>query len=821
MDRTKLSARPWTGVAVALGLISLLELVFLRQPIGTASTWQIGVFAVLSAITAGKRVLLWPRRLHRRPIDLPLDHLVIFAALLHLGSQCALLVGVIAVVASSVTAIRSAAVSIIERVAGICTTIAASSSAFALLNRGFLEIEFPRSIPALVAGLIIYHAVNTIFVTKSSIPHQADFFSALRRALIRRAPGVFLSGVISTCAMMLFGNDIGIVILFDLPIIMLMRKAYISTASRTAEKQKHIEDLQANQERLAELYLATIRSLALAIDAKDQYTHQHILRVQQYAVAIAEHMGLEGAEFEAVRTGALLHDIGKLGVPEYVLLKPGRLTDDEFDKIKLHPEIGAAILGPVQFPWPVLPVVKYHHERWDGLGYPEGLRGEEIPLTARIMSVADVYDALTSTRSYRMAWTHERASKAIIDGAGTQFDPDVVEAFQAIIDSVVQKMAETGQGPLVDRKRQRRARQNDESAKAARAIGKAASELWAMYEVVQTLSSSLGLQDTLDILGRKLLEVFPGATCLFLFRTANQDRLKVRGAVGPNFEYFQGATSLNDDSVSLRVLRTRESYVGSYDHDDLMLNAVFASNWDQKQSALIVPVIYRGEPIGTINLFQPEFDAFGDEDRELLESVAERASMALYNGLLHDRSAADLEVDPLTGVKNVWHVTQQIEELVGPNSGRTQFALMCLDLDSFAAINDCFGVLRGDEILRDFAALVRTSVGPGGSVARYAGDGFIVLIEGAERRDADMAIDRIRRSLAEFGSSLVHEKLGNLRIDFSFGIAMYPADAKDCASIFKAAESNLQQQQSEKMLGVLMTPGPESGDETDVIRRAA
>ena len=135
-------------------------------------------------------------------------------------------------------------------------------------------------------------------------------------------------------------------------------------------------------------------------------------------------MGLDGDELEGLNTGALLHDIGKLGVPEYVLLKPGRLTDEEFAKIKKHPEIGAAILDPVEFPWPVLPVVKYHHEKWDGTGYPEGLEGEDIPLTARILAVADVYDALTSNRSYRNAWTHERALDVIQRRTpGTHFDP--------------------------------------------------------------------------------------------------------------------------------------------------------------------------------------------------------------------------------------------------------------------------------------------------------------------------------------------------------------------------------------------------------------
>ena len=206
-------------------------------------------------------------------------------------------------------------------------------------------------------------------------------FGLWRSTFLWTAPSYFAGACISAIALLTFGDHVGGALLLVSPIAYLIYQSYaITTARAQMEKQQHIEELQENQAHLADLYLATIKSLALAIDAKDQYTHQHILRVQRYAVATAKQMGLSGNDLEGVNTGALLHDIGKLGVPEYVLLKPGRLTEEEFAKIKKHPEIGAAILDPVEFPWPVLPVVKYHHEKWDGTGYPEGLeRGRHSP----------------------------------------------------------------------------------------------------------------------------------------------------------------------------------------------------------------------------------------------------------------------------------------------------------------------------------------------------------------------------------------------------------------------------------------------------------
>jgi putative nucleotidyltransferase with HDIG domain len=244
----------------------------------------------------------------------------------------------------------------------------------------------------------------------------------------------------------------------------------VTYTAREQERITYIEEMEKKQAQLADLYLATIKSLALAIDAKDQYTHQHIIRVQRYAVAIAKEMGVQGPEFEAVQTGALLHDIGKLGVPEYVLLKSGPLTNEEIEKVRKHPEIGAAILDPVDFPYPVVHVVRNHHERWDGQGYPDKLKGEEIPLTARIMSVADVYDALTSTRSYRKACSHEQAVIQIKEGSGTQFSPEVVDAFVRIIDGVVREMAAEGVGPLVQ---SAQVREESKASQAAKQISRA------------------------------------------------------------------------------------------------------------------------------------------------------------------------------------------------------------------------------------------------------------------------------------------------------------------------------------------------------------
>jgi putative nucleotidyltransferase with HDIG domain len=204
-----------------------------------------------------------------------------------------------------------------------------------------------------------------------------------------------------------------------LPLAYLIYRICRSYAGRLAERAKHASDM-------AELHLRTIETLALAIEAKDQNTHDHLCRVRVYASGIASRLKLSDNETEALMAAALLHDIGKLAVPEYIINKPGKLTPDEFERMKIHPVVGAQILERVSFPYPVVPIVRSHHEQWNGGGYPDGLKGEEIPIGARILSAVDCFDALASDRPYRRAMTLADAAAYVQRSAGVLFDPEVV-----------------------------------------------------------------------------------------------------------------------------------------------------------------------------------------------------------------------------------------------------------------------------------------------------------------------------------------------------------------------------------------------------------
>ena len=211
------------------------------------------------------------------------------------------------------------------------------------------------------------------------------------------------------------------------PLLILSYVAYREASVRAQQGRAHTETVE-------HLYRASVEMLAIAVDAKDQVTHGHIRRVQRHTLAVARALGITDVrELKAIETGALLHDIGKLAVPDHVLNKPSKLTAAEFETIKKHPTMGVRILNAVDFPYPIVPIVRHHHEQWDGGGYPDGLAGAEIPIGARILAVVDCFDALTSDRPYRSRLTETQAIAILTSRKASFYDPVIVDQFIALI----------------------------------------------------------------------------------------------------------------------------------------------------------------------------------------------------------------------------------------------------------------------------------------------------------------------------------------------------------------------------------------------------
>jgi len=276
----------------------------------------------------------------------------------------------------------------------------------------------------LVGFAIVYFGINSglvataIGIAQRSSPYRIwhDHFAWLSLN--------YLSGAsISSLLVVVYQTDPGWPFLAVVPLLLILYVTFRESMARVADANHHIGELN-------QLYLATVQTLAAAIDAKDQVTHGHIKRVQNYARELAVAIGIKSEiQLKAIQAAAVLHDTGKIAIPEAILNKPGPLTKDEFEVMKQHAAMGADIISSVNFPYPVEPIVRYHHENWDGTGYPEGLMGTDIPIGARILSVVDCFDALTSDRPYRGRLSDSEAVEILLKRRGNMYDPLVVDTF--------------------------------------------------------------------------------------------------------------------------------------------------------------------------------------------------------------------------------------------------------------------------------------------------------------------------------------------------------------------------------------------------------
>ncbi len=267
-------------------------------------------------------------------------------------------------------------------------------------------------------------ALNTALVALAvAVEKRVSAFAVWRGQFASFSASYLASAAIAAIIVVLLNAGDFALIALLLPLIVVSVIAVRTTLGRLNDEHHHLIELNR-------LHISTIETLAMAIDAKDQVTHGHIRRVQRYAVALARALGVaDDKQLRAIEAAALLHDMGKLAIPEFILNKPGRLTTREFAIMKTHAAVGADLLSSIHFPYPVVPIVRHHHENWDGTGYPDGLRGADIPVGARILSVVDCYDALTSHRPYRPALSAEDALEILTQRRGRMYDPLVVDAF--------------------------------------------------------------------------------------------------------------------------------------------------------------------------------------------------------------------------------------------------------------------------------------------------------------------------------------------------------------------------------------------------------
>ena len=556
---------------------------------------------------------------------------------------------------------------------------------------------------------------------------------------------------------------------------------------------------RANQ--ISELHLSTIEALALAIDAKDQTAHNHIRRVQVFAVGLARALGMSEHDIRGVKTAALLHDIGKLAVPEHILAKPGPLTPEEFQKVRIHPQVGAGIISAVPFPYAVAPLILSHHERWDGRGYPAGLREHDIPLGARILSIVDYFDALTSERPYHQAMSVEGAIALLQQESGKALDPHVVETFMRVLPAlraeVQQLNFETPKTPMLALTGTAAAPEGsaDTPPSVFEDIALAHREIYALYQIAQTMGTSLGVADTMAVISSKLTELVPFSACALFLHAESTDTLQCRFATGVDAEILEGLSVRNGQGLSGWVARNRRPLVNA--RPGAELEAAGSDQQTMLQSALVCPLIVHDRFIGTLSVYHVEPSFYRDDHRRLLDRVCEQAAAVIHNAVVFEQTQEDSLTDPLTGLPNTRFMFLHLSrELARADRLKAEVSLMVMDLDDFKEINDTFGHHIGDCALREVASVLRTAIRPYDICVRYAGDEFIVVLSGCGRDEAENK----RLELQQAVDNVELEVQPDLRIPMmiSAGAAVFPHDGETYEALLAKADSRMYRDKSQR-----------------------
>lgn len=577
----------------------------------------------------------------------------------------------------------------------------------------------------------------------------------------------------------------------------------------------------AEVETLSELHLATAEALATAIDAKDQTTHCHVRRVQIYATGMADVFQLSSLEIAALKAGALLHDVGKLAVPPHILNKPGRLTPAEFERMKIHTLVGAQILSRVNFPYPVIPIVRHHHEQWDGRGYPDRLRGEQIPLTARILAVVDCFDSIREDRPFRRGMIMDEAIALLRRGSGVHFDPQVVAQFlkhlpefeaeiqarglehQPSSDAAVEPIKLSDVDLSQTRERG--------SYIAYDVIKQANREVYAMYEIARMFGTSLKVEQTLEILVDKVGHIIPFDTCAVYVYDETKGHAAVRHVVGKNAALLSSRCIFPGEGVTGFALANRtpvKQLHPSLDFTDFQPEAGI------DYTAMASLPLFRDDVlIGALSVYSSDLDEYTDDHMRLLETVTKLASDALGNAMQHARAESHALTDSLTGLPNARALALRFEEEAARarRTNRT-FQVLMLDLDEFKDVNDNYGHKVGDKMLREVAGLIQSQLREYDFLARYAGDEFVALVQEVVGIQVNELSMRIENAVSQF--FLPAGRGRKARVGISLGTATFGLDGETLDQLLMNADAEMYRVKSTHKLERSIPPHTSSGQST-------
>lgn len=561
------------------------------------------------------------------------------------------------------------------------------------------------------------------------------------------------------------------------PTLLLAAWAHRHLAIRLEEERRRVREL-------SEIQLATVEALALAIEVQDRTGHAQMRRMQVYAEGLARAAGMREEDIAGVKTAALLLDIGNLAVPGHILDKPGALSAEEFERIKIHPRVGADLVEHIPFPYPVAHLILSHHERWDGRGYPAGHAGTAIPIGARVLAVVDTFTTLLFDRPYRRAHSFSEAVATLREEAGRALDPDLVERFIEVLPALeVRLQAAPGSWPMGGTKAAGAG--IPVTARAFDDIAGAHREVQVLYEIAQALGSSLAVEDTVTLVASRLHRLVPFACCALFLRT-EQARLACRHVVG------SAPAGLREvEAASVEWLASR-------------LSEVAAGSSEALRSVLVARLEVGSAPLGALAVGHGTAGLYTGEHRRILDLVARQVAPVIQNSLAFEATQRASLTDPLTGLANrralVGHVTREVAR-----AGRhgDQVTLLLLDLDNLKRLNDTYGHQAGDRTIREVADTIRALLRAYDLCARYAGDEFVVVLAGCDATEADERRAELQRAVDGLRVDVGRGRLATVGI--SAGAATFPADGHTIDELLAVADQRMYEdkvrRQAQPLLG--------------------
>ncbi len=591
--------------------------------------------------------------------------------------------------------------------------------------------------------------------------------------------------------------------LLVLPVVYWIYRSYRLYLGRLEDEKRRVEDEKRHVEQVSNLHLRTIEALALAIEAKDQTTHDHLQRVRVYAMELGKDLGLSDDEREALRAASVLHDIGKLAVPEHIISKPGKLTPEEFDKMKIHPIIGAEILEHVEFPYPVVPIVRAHHEKWDGSGYPNGLSGEAIPIGARILAAVDCLDALASDRQYRRALPLDEAMACVAAEAGKHFDPRVVEVLQrryVELERLAHEQrsktpvklstgikVERGLSPATGFAESEQSGAHREQSRRDYLfyIAAARQESQILFELSQDLGTSLSLDDTLSMLSVRLKRLVPHDSMAVYLK---QDDLLIPEYVnGDNFRLFISLKIPIGEGLSGWVAQNNKPILnGNPSVEPGYLND--PTKYSTLRSALAVPLEGVSGVVAVLALYLARQDGFTKDHLRILQAIGSKLGFTIENALKYRLVEDSATTDYLTDLPNARSLFLHLDhEIARCKRFDLPLGVFVSDLDGFKQVNDKFGHLEGNRLLQRFAAALKESCREYDYAARMGGDEFVIVVPGLRQDGARELVERLRTAIAQAGRAVC----GDQRVSVSVGYAFYPGDSTNAEELLAEADRRM------------------------------